>query len=211
MDKFKDRLKGNYEKINNALEELLMDLNGRNEEKIKIRMKVLSGCIFEAIKDTDFEAELIENDMNNFYNEDRTLKEIVQKRDINPVQYILKEQSIEYMTENLTIISSRIGDKIKKYIEDDSAKIGIKNKDRSINTLDELNRNLKRRNILLIDIMDEIDNHNQELEYYNPKLYSVNFKNYVEEVGKSKLNIKEITPEILKNISKNLKIGRAHV
>ncbi len=204
MDKFKDRLKGNYEKINNALEELLMDLNGRNEEKIKIRMKVLSGCIFEAIKDTDFEAELIENDMNNFYNEDRTLKEIVQKRDINPVQYILKEQSIEYMTENLTIISSRIGDKIKKYIEDDSAKIGIKNKDRSINTLDELNRNLKRRNILLIDIMDEIDNHNQELEYYNPKLYSVNFKNYVEEVGKSKLNIKEITPEILKNISKNL-------
>lgn len=59
MDKFKDRLKENYEKVNNALEELLMDLNGRNEEKIQLRMKVLSGCISEAIKDTDFEAELI--------------------------------------------------------------------------------------------------------------------------------------------------------
>ncbi len=206
MDKFKDRLKVNFGKINNALEELIMDLNGRNEEKVQIRMKVLSGCISEAIKDTDFEAELIENDVKNFYDEDIVLNEIVRKRDLNPVQYILRENSIESMTENLSVISSRIGDKIKKYIEEDSIKIGIKNKDRFINTLDELNRNLKRRNISLIDTINEVENY--ELEYYNPKLYSLNFKNYVEEVRKSKLNIKEFTPEILKNILDNLKLQK---
>lgn len=180
MDRFKDRLKENHGKINNALEELLMDLNGRNEDKVQIRMKVLSGCISETIKDTDFEVELIDNDMNNFYSKDSVLKEIIEKRNINPVQHILKEQDIEYMTENLSIISSRIGDKIKKYIEEDSARLGIKNKNRIINTLDELNRNLKRKHVSLIDTANELENY--EIEYYNPKLYSTEFKNYVEEI-----------------------------
>lgn len=206
MDKFKDRLKENYGKINNALEELLKDINCGNGEKIQIRMKVLSGCISEFIKDTDFENELISNDEEKIYNKDKILKDIIQRRDINPLQYILKEPNIEYMTENLTIVCSRIGDRIKEYVEQDANEIGIRNKDRAMNILDEINRNMKRRNITLSDIIDEFKEY--ELEYYNPKLFSTGFKCFVDEVRKSKINIKEITPQILKNISENLKLEK---
>lgn len=90
-----------------------MDLNGRNEEKIQLRMKVLSNVILATINNTDFEKEIIDCNTENFYNKDKTLKDIIEKRKENSIEFLLKESKKEYLTENLTIISSRIGDKIK--------------------------------------------------------------------------------------------------
>lgn len=206
MDKFKDRLKENYGKINNTLEELLKGLNTNNDEKIQLRMKVLSNVILATINNTDFEKEIIDCNTENFYNKDKTLKDIIEKRKENSIEFLLKESKKEYLTENLTIISSRIGDKIKKYIEEDSTKIGIKNTDRVISTLKELNNKLDLKRVELTDNIKE--SKEDKLEYHNPKIHSFNYNRFVDEVKKSKLKLTNITPQVLNNISENLALNK---
>lgn len=206
MDKFKDRLKENYGKINNVLEELLKGLNTNNDEKIQLRMKVLSNVILEAINNTDFEKELIDSNIENFFNKDKTLKDIIEKRQENTIEFLLRESKKEYLTENLTIISSRIGDKIRMYIEEDSHKIGIKNTDRITSTLKEINNKLDLNRVELIDNIKE--SKEDKLEYHNPKIHSSNYNKFVDEVKKSKLKLTEITPQVLNNIVENLALNK---
>lgn len=170
-EKISEKIIKNYPTLVNKLE----DYSNSKKDKEEENLRDLASFLSDIVDNTDFEENIINNDLTKYYGKDKSLMNILNERKHNILQSALKEPK----TEILKVRLAQLSNELYHHIEKENIISDIDFKNVKINKLSvKFQIFLKDQKINLNEIEKEFSTYNHK--YINKKIMGTEMKKFID-------------------------------